>query len=571
MPPTRLPPSAWPHSIASPLPSAKTRVPTPRDRRSSSASRPRGGATTSVSSTTRGSRPGTPRRLPYDDPDESAFDPAMLLRLLTGAPGRAGRSGRIATPPASDSDSGGGSGWRVGGATSMAAVPAPVTPQPRPSSTRAEGSQMKAGIVDPPEPRRPAPLLPAGLDLDPEFRESLPGRSRRSPRTDRGPGPGPRPRPGPGRGGPRAGPLLPHAQGRGRQRRAGRARGPDSCPGGGDGRGGGEGRPPSCSTGSTTLAPRPGSNPGRARSEAPLGPSRESRSDVPAAPQRRRPPRRSPPSEDAPAVSDPASGSIRVPSERIDELMDLVSELISPPRALGGPGRGGQTVVSRRRSCRDGLPEPDRRPSGARPGTTRPGGPGRCRPVPTSGCPPARRTGRGPRRPGRGRARRRPIPWPTTAMRSPPDPPALGALPGDPDRPGPRPLPAAGAGSRTTPRGSRGGEVEVVMIGEETGLDRAVQDKAFEPLLHVVRNAVGHGIEPPDERRPRGQAGRGPGHARGRPRGEHDGPLGRGRWPRTRLRGDRGQGPAARPDRTRRDAEHRTAPRPDLPARVLDP
>ena len=45
-----------------------------------------------------------------------------------------------------------------------------------------------------------------------------------------------------------------------------------------------------------------------------------------------------------------------------------------------------------------------------------------------------------------------------------------------------------------------GREVEVVMVGEETGLDRAVQDKAFEPLLHVVRNAVGHGIESPAER-----------------------------------------------------------------------
>ena len=31
-------------------------------------------------------------------------------------------------------------------------------------------------------------------------------------------------------------------------------------------------------------------------------------------------------------------------------------------------------------------------------------------------------------------------------------------------------------------------------------MDRAVQDKAFEPLLHVVRNAVGHGIESPADR-----------------------------------------------------------------------
>ena len=51
-----------------------------------------------------------------------------------------------------------------------------------------------------------------------------------------------------------------------------------------------------------------------------------------------------------------------------------------------------------------------------------------------------------------------------------------------------------------------GRQVDVAMVGEETGLDRAVQDKAFEPLLHVVRNAVGHGIEPPAERDRLGQA-----------------------------------------------------------------
>lgn len=45
-----------------------------------------------------------------------------------------------------------------------------------------------------------------------------------------------------------------------------------------------------------------------------------------------------------------------------------------------------------------------------------------------------------------------------------------------------------------------GRHVEVVTVGEETGVDRAVQDKAFEPLLHIVRNAVGHGVEPPADR-----------------------------------------------------------------------
>jgi chemotaxis protein histidine kinase CheA/CheY-like chemotaxis protein len=45
-----------------------------------------------------------------------------------------------------------------------------------------------------------------------------------------------------------------------------------------------------------------------------------------------------------------------------------------------------------------------------------------------------------------------------------------------------------------------GRQIEVVMVGEETGVDRMLQDRAFEPLLHVVRNAASHGIEPPDER-----------------------------------------------------------------------
>ena len=71
-----------------------------------------------------------------------------------------------------------------------------------------------------------------------------------------------------------------------------------------------------------------------------------------------------------------------------------------------------------------------------------------------------------------------------------------------------------------------GRQVEVVMVGEETGLDRAVQDKAFEPLLHVVRNAVGHGIEAPADTDHGRQVRRGPGDAGGAARGEHAGPLG---------------------------------------------
>ncbi|MBV8487715.1 MAG: response regulator, partial [Planctomycetaceae bacterium] len=45
-----------------------------------------------------------------------------------------------------------------------------------------------------------------------------------------------------------------------------------------------------------------------------------------------------------------------------------------------------------------------------------------------------------------------------------------------------------------------GKQVRVVLEGEDALLDRLMQDKVFEPLLHIVRNAVGHGIERPADR-----------------------------------------------------------------------
>jgi chemotaxis protein histidine kinase CheA/CheY-like chemotaxis protein len=50
-----------------------------------------------------------------------------------------------------------------------------------------------------------------------------------------------------------------------------------------------------------------------------------------------------------------------------------------------------------------------------------------------------------------------------------------------------------------------GRTVEVGLVGEDTGADRPLLDRLFEPLLHVVRNAVGHGIEAPDDRRAAGK------------------------------------------------------------------
>lgn len=47
----------------------------------------------------------------------------------------------------------------------------------------------------------------------------------------------------------------------------------------------------------------------------------------------------------------------------------------------------------------------------------------------------------------------------------------------------------------------RGKEVELRISGGETELDRALVDLLYEPLLHLLRNAVDHGIETKEERR----------------------------------------------------------------------
>lgn len=43
-------------------------------------------------------------------------------------------------------------------------------------------------------------------------------------------------------------------------------------------------------------------------------------------------------------------------------------------------------------------------------------------------------------------------------------------------------------------------QVELELFGEETEADRKVLDALSDPLLHMVRNALDHGLEPPDER-----------------------------------------------------------------------
>jgi two-component system chemotaxis sensor kinase CheA len=50
-----------------------------------------------------------------------------------------------------------------------------------------------------------------------------------------------------------------------------------------------------------------------------------------------------------------------------------------------------------------------------------------------------------------------------------------------------------------------GRELELVVEGEETELDRTMIEELSDPLVHLVRNAVDHGIETPEQRRAAGK------------------------------------------------------------------
>ncbi|HEY8256228.1 MAG TPA: chemotaxis protein CheW [Gemmatimonadales bacterium] len=56
---------------------------------------------------------------------------------------------------------------------------------------------------------------------------------------------------------------------------------------------------------------------------------------------------------------------------------------------------------------------------------------------------------------------------------------------------------------------AEGKTVRVEMTGGETALDKAVLDRLGEPLLHLVTNAVVHGIEQPEERKAAGKSAEG--------------------------------------------------------------
>lgn len=68
---------------------------------------------------------------------------------------------------------------------------------------------------------------------------------------------------------------------------------------------------------------------------------------------------------------------------------------------------------------------------------------------------------------------------------------------------------------RRFPRVSRdasracGKDVELIMMGQDTDLDKGILDSLAEPLTHLLRNAVDHGIESPAERVAKGKSPQG--------------------------------------------------------------
>ena len=52
-------------------------------------------------------------------------------------------------------------------------------------------------------------------------------------------------------------------------------------------------------------------------------------------------------------------------------------------------------------------------------------------------------------------------------------------------------------------------EINLTLIGEETEVDKNIIDNLSDPLMHLIRNSVDHGIEAPEERRKKGKPEKG--------------------------------------------------------------
>ena len=56
---------------------------------------------------------------------------------------------------------------------------------------------------------------------------------------------------------------------------------------------------------------------------------------------------------------------------------------------------------------------------------------------------------------------------------------------------------------------SLGKPVSFVVVGEETELDKTMIEKLADPLVHILRNALDHGMETAEERRVSGKSAEG--------------------------------------------------------------
>ena len=77
-----------------------------------------------------------------------------------------------------------------------------------------------------------------------------------------------------------------------------------------------------------------------------------------------------------------------------------------------------------------------------------------------------------------------------------------------------------------------GKHVDLELTGEDTELDRNIVEELADPLMHMVRNAIDHGIETPEERAARGKTRTARVTLEGRPSGRPHRDPGIGRRPR---------------------------------------
>ncbi len=66
-----------------------------------------------------------------------------------------------------------------------------------------------------------------------------------------------------------------------------------------------------------------------------------------------------------------------------------------------------------------------------------------------------------------------------------------------------------------------GKQIELVMYGEDTELDKYLAEEVIDPLVHIVRNAIDHGLELPEERMKKGKPPHGTISLKASQRGNH--------------------------------------------------